>query len=205
MKKIAFLLAFISIVCQTGFAQTTLSPAAVLDKTVALISSAKGVEAAFTLSNSGYTGRGVIKSAGLKYSVTLPDVEVWYNGKDLYTYNKNSGETTIVSPTREEIEESNPLAYVAGAKKNYKVAFSTVKKPGKYVLELIPIAKGDIKRVTLTVNKSNFHPEKIVVEPSKGNPIASDITSFKTGSSFTSADFEYPKTKYPKAEIVDLR
>lgn len=188
------------------FAQNSMTPSQILSKTVNLITGSKGTEANFNITHSGYTGKGLIKSSGQKYNVVLPEVEVWYNGKELYTYNKSTQETTLVDPTADEIAESNPLAYVTSAQNKYNVAFSTVKKNGKYVLELTPKAKGEsIKRVTLTLNRSNFYPEKIVVEPVSGSPITSEITQFKTGLTLKPSDFEYPKSKYPRVEIVDLR
>ena len=57
----------------------------VLTKAVGIIANTKGVETKFTIYNSGYSGTGVIKSLGNKFNVTLPDVEIWYNGNDLYT------------------------------------------------------------------------------------------------------------------------
>ncbi|MCH5227852.1 MAG: outer-membrane lipoprotein carrier protein LolA [Muribaculaceae bacterium] len=187
-------------------AQGSLSPAQILAKAVSNISNSRGVEATFSVYNSGYSGKGVIKTQGNKYKVTLPDVEVWYNGKDMFTYNKRAAETTLVTPTPEEIAETNPLVYVANARKNYNVSFSTVKKQGKYVLELTPKVKGEeVKRVTLTLNNSTFSPEKIVVEPKRGNPITMEISSFKTGTNSSVSEFEYPKSKYPNVEIVDLR
>lgn len=186
-------------------AQTMSSPQELLNKAINVITNAKGIEAKFTINNSGYSGSGQVRSLSNKFSVTLPDVEVWYNGKDLYTYNKGTNETTVVNPTAEELAETNPLAYVTGANKNYNVAFSTVKKTDRNVLELTPKKKSNIKRITLTLKKSDNKPEKIVVEPSHGNPITAEITSFRTGISLSSSDFEYPRSKYPKAEIVDLR
>lgn len=177
----------------------------ILNKAVGVISNAKGVEAKFRVYNSGYSGNGEIKTLGNKFKVTLPDLEVWYNGKDMYTFNKNSNETTIVTPTAEELSESNPLAYVTSASKTYNVSFSTVKKTGKDVLELTPKNKGEIKRITLTLRKSDSVPEKIVVEPAGGNPITAEISSFKTAGNLSAADFEYPKSKFPKVEVIDLR
>lgn len=204
MKKFLILFALL-ILCLNGISAQDANPSNILSKTVNLISGAKGVEAKFTVYNSGYSGGGEIKTLGNKFKVTLPDVEVWYNGKDLYTYNKRTAETTVVTPTQEELSESNPLAYVTGAAGKYNVAFSTVKKTGKNVLELTPKTKGEIKRITLTLNKADGAPQKIVVEPSSGNPITADITSFKTGVTLSPADFEYPKSKYPKVELIDLR
>lgn len=186
-------------------AQTAVKPGEILGKTANIITTSKGVETDFKVYNSGYSGSGKIKVSGNKFTVMLPDVEVWYNGKDLYTYNKNTAETTVVNPTAEELRESNPLAYVVSAQKNYTITFSTVKKAGKYVLELTPKAKGEIKRITLTVDKNTYYPEKIVVEPAKGSPITADITGFRIMKSVNLSEFEYPHSKYPKVEIVDLR
>lgn len=185
--------------------QNNLSPQQILERVIKIISDAKGVEAKFTIYNSGYSGSGIIRSQGSKFNVSLPDVEVWYNGKDLYTYNKRTSETTIVIPTPEELAETNPLTYVTSASKSYNVAVSTVKKPNKDVLELTPKNKSEIKRITLTISQKDSKPEKIVVEPSHGNPISAEISSFKTGIELSSSQFEYPKSKYPKVEIVDLR
>ena len=205
MRK--FILLTIALVWGLGYimGQGNLTPSEVLSRTVTKISNAKGIEANFKIYNSGYSGGGTMKAMGSKFSVALPDVEIWYNGKDLYTYNKRTQETTIVEPTPEELAESNPLAYVTTASKNYVVKYSTVKKEGKYVLDLTPKTKGEIKRITVTINKTSFSPEKIVVEPSNGNPITADISAFKTAQSLSASEFEYPKSKYPKVEIVDLR
>ena len=203
MKKLFFLISFLSFLLP-GFSQTT--PDGILAKAVGVITQSKGVEARFSITNSGYSGSGVIKTSGSKFHVTLPEIEVWYNGKDLYTLNKNTEETTVVYPTLEELAESNPLAYVTGASKQYNVTYSTVKKKDRYVLELTPKKRGgDIKRITLTLRKTDYYPEKIVVEPVSGAPVAADIKSFKTGIVSSSNEFEYPKSKFPKYELVDLR
>lgn len=205
-RRLYTILITLSVCIFTLGAQTTMQPNQVLTKAVGVITNTRGVEAVFNITNAGQTGRGSIKNFGGKYKVTLPDAEVWYNGKDLYTYNKRAGETTVVTPTSEELAESNPLSYVVNAGKNYNVSFSTVKKKGKHVLELVPKSKSQaIKRVTLTLNGTNYYPEKIVVEPVKGSPVTTEIISFKTGVSAIAAEFEYPKAKYPKVELVDLR
>ena len=188
------------------FGQGNLTPQQILNKTSEAISNSKGVEANFTVTSSGYSSKGSIKTMGTKFQVSLPDVKVWFNGKDMYTYNDGTEETTVMVPTVEELSESNPLAYVTNASKTYKASFSTVKKTGCYVLELVPIKKNnEVKRITLTVRKTDYVPERIVIEPVGSAPVRADIASFKKGVSFTASEFEYPKSKYPKAEIVDLR
>ena len=206
MKKLIFIISFFLLCQPILYSQNSLSPEEILNKAISAVSNAKGVEAKFTIYNSGYSGSGSIKTLGNKFNVILPDVEVWFNGKDLFTYNKNSGETTIVIPTDEELLESNPLGYVTSASKKYGVTNSTVKKQGRYVLELLPKdKKNEIKRITLTLRQSDFMAEKIVVEPKNGTPITAEISSFKIGVSPSTSEFEYPRSKYPEVEIIDLR
>lgn len=205
MKRKIYISFILLVISMLGFAQGSLTPAQILDKTVKTMMNGKGIEANFTVSNSGYTGKGEIRANGTKFNVVLPEVEVWYDGKDLYTYNKNTQETTIVVPSIEELAQSNPLAYISNAPKKYNVKFSTVKKDGRYVLELTPKTKDEIKRITLTVKKNDYLPEKIVVEPASGTPVSAEISSFKTNVIINDTRFIYPKSKYPKAEIIDLR
>lgn len=206
MKKITFFLILLGISILNLNAQGTLTALQVLDKTSAVLTNPKGIDSKFTISGNGANGSGIIKTLGGKFNVKLPDVEIWYNGNDLFTYNKRSDETTVVYPTAEELAESNPLAYVYGAKKNYNVAYSTVKKNDRYVLELTPNSKrADVKRITLTIRSKDFVPEKMVLEPRSGSPVTIEISSCVIGSKAVASDFEYPKSKYPKAEIVDLR
>lgn len=187
-------------------AQGNLTAQQVLTKAAAVMSNSKGVEARFNVGSPGYSGAGVILSLSPKYHVSLPEAEVWFNGKELYTLNKNTDEVTVVYPTAEELAESNPMAYVSEAGANYNIAFSTVKKPGKYVLELTPKKKmSEVKRITLTLRQNDFVPEKIVIEPKSGSPVTAEINSFKTGVAVKNVEFEYPKGKYPKVEIIDLR
>lgn len=177
----------------------------VAQKAAAVISNSKSISANFTLSGNGRKSSGSVKNSGNKFSVILPEVSSWYNGISLYTYNPRTSETTVITPTATELMESNPLLYVKGAGQNFTYKFSPVKRNGKYVIDLFPKKdKSGIKKLTFTVNASNFHTEKIVVT-TQGGVMTIDVTSFVPGASIASGEFEYPKSKYPKSEIIDLR
>lgn len=177
----------------------------VAQKAASVISSTKGLTATFTISTNGKTAKGVVKSSGSKFSVIMPQMSSWYNGKTLYTYNPRTSETTVITPTAQELLESNPLLYVKGGAGGYTYKFSPVKRNGKYVIDLTPRSKRSaLKKLTFTINSSNYHVERIAVTTS-GMTTTVDVTSLKTGVVSPASDFEYPKAKYPKAEIVDLR
>ena len=118
MKKNFAIILCVMLSVLPALAQTKATADQVLAQAVSKISGAKGVTAQFSLSGSGISGSGTIKAQGGKFSVTMPGIQVWYNGKDLYTYNKKTSETTLVKPTAQELAEANPLAYVGNASKN---------------------------------------------------------------------------------------
>ncbi|MBD5358201.1 MAG: hypothetical protein HDR88_14620 [Bacteroides sp.] len=183
----------------------TLTPEQIAQKAASVISNSKSISAAFTLSGNGRKSTGTLKSSGNKFAVILPEVSSWYNGTFLYTYNPRIGETTVTTPTAVELMESNPLLYVKGGGSQYTYKFSPVKRNGKYVIDLFPMKdKSGVKKLTFTINSSNFHTEKIVVTTS-GGAMTIDVTSFIPGAGMSDSEFEYPKLKYPKAEIIDLR
>ncbi|MDE5883261.1 MAG: hypothetical protein K2H60_16185 [Muribaculaceae bacterium] len=182
-----------------------LTPEQVAQKAAAVITDAKGITATFTISANGRSSKGTIKSSGNKFSVLLPEVSSWYNGKDLYVYNQRTSETTVTVPTAQELLESNPLLYVKGGAGGYSYSFSPVKRTGKYVVDLVPRSKkSGIKKLTFTINAANFQTERIAVSVG-GGLTTIDVTSFKTSGALAASEFEYPRSQYPKAEVVDLR
>lgn len=178
----------------------------VVAKTASLVNGAKGLQATFTVSASGHSSKGSIKASGRKFTVEMPEVAYWYDGAALFTYNSRTSETTVVTPTASELAEANPLLYMNGIAGGYTAVFSKQKVAGRYVVEITPKStKSGIRKIVATVNASTFYPEKVSVTGS-GNVVSSLIvTSLKLNVSIPVSSFVYPKTRYPNAEIVDLR
>ncbi|MDE6299669.1 MAG: hypothetical protein K2M10_08520 [Muribaculaceae bacterium] len=190
--------------CNPAEAKAALTAREVAQKAAALVGDKRGVVATFTLTGNGRTTKGTVKTSGSKFTVQLPEASAWYNGKILYSYNPRVNETTMLTPTSQDLVEANPLLYINNASA-YNFSFSPVKRNGKYVVDLTPVKKNTgIKKITLTVNASTFHPEKISVTAGGGTSVIT-VTSFKTGVAISSSEFEYPRSKYPKTEIIDLR
>ena len=55
-----------------AMAQATLTPSQILGKVTGVITSGKGVEANFTVTQSGYTGKGQLRISGSKFNVRIP-------------------------------------------------------------------------------------------------------------------------------------
>lgn len=202
MRVLFLLLLFIMAGSQNIDAATA---SEVVKKAAAVVSGSKGIEVSFTLMSNGHSSKGVIKSLGSKFMVSMPEVSTWYNGKSLFTHNPRTMETTVTTPDSQELLESNPLLYIKGGISKYNCSFSKTKVRGKYVIDLVPVGvKSGLKKLTFTVNSANYKTEKIVVTASGGVSTVT-VNSLKTGVEIPSSVFEYPKSKYPDAEIVDLR
>lgn len=185
--------------------QAELTPEQVVTKASAVITGAKSLTVGFSVSTGGQTIKGTIKTCGNKFSVITPKVSSWYNGRDLYTYNSGSKETTVVTPTAHELVESNPLLYVRTGATNFKCSYATKQVAGKYVIELVPkTPRTGINKLTFTINQKTFWIEKIQMNATSSSSTV-DVTSFVVGSSLPASQFEYPKSKFPNVEIVDLR
>lgn len=182
-----------------------ITPQQVAQRAAAAVSGTKGLSAVFSISGDGMSSKGTIKSAGQKFSVITPHVSIWFNGKSMFTYNPRTSETTVTAPDAQELLESNPLLYVKGGASGYTCSFSQKRVSGKYMVDLKPRnARSGIKKLTFTVNAGNYHVEKIVIETASGKTVV-NVVSLKTGISPAMKEFEYPRSKFPKAEIIDLR
>lgn len=198
---LAIMLCFIS-----GQAQTTPTAQSVLAKSASLLTSGKGISADFEMKVGANTISGKVKGLGEKFAVESGAVKIWYNGRDMWTYNPRTSETTLTKPTTEELAESNPFMFVKMNTNNYTPQFSKTKDTATYVIELLPKSKrSDYKSITVYVDKNTYAPKQIKAIPASGSPITINIRNLKSNQTFQSLDFTYPSSSYPNSELIDLR
>lgn len=191
-----------------GCLNVSASPTAseIMNKAGATLKSAKGISGKFTLISGKNKLSGNIKVAGSKFAIESGASSSWYNGKQMWTYNPTSKETTLVIPTPAEINETNPLEYIKGYSNEYTASFASQKLAGKYSILLTPKKKRNtVKSVILILNSKTLKPEKLTVTMKSGTKSDILINSLDYNSALKSSDFEYPKSRYPKIPIVDLR
>lgn len=178
----------------------------VVAKAASAISSAKGISASFTLSTGKSSVKGTLKAAGRKFAIESRAMSAWYDGVALYSYNPHTAETTVTTPTAAELAETNPLLYVNSTPGAFSSSFASSMPKGKYVVNLVPKSrKNAIKKITVTLNASTFLPEKIVVAASGGAVSTCIVTSLDVRAKVPPSAFVYPRSRFPKTEIVDLR
>lgn len=177
----------------------------ILTDAAAKISKSSGLTASFSMTAGGHAISGSVKSSGKKFALLSNAASSWYDGKSLYTYNSASGETTIVKPSASELAESNPLSIIASAPQQFSASFAKKQTAGCSTLVLTPKGKGQgIKRAVLVVNSAKV-PSKLDITTDNGDRIVVTISNVKYGVSLPASTFVYPKSKYPKAVINDLR
>lgn len=206
MKRIASLLLLALVATLTAGICAAETADAVLKKAAAKISGGEGISANFTLVSGGLKVTGTIKGSGKKFAVESSASSTWYDGKSMWTYNSRSGETTVMTPSAQELAEANPLALVHSYGNLFTAAFAKTQKPGNKVIVLSPKSKKNgYKSVHVTISEANGLPAHLVIIPQSGQKIEVSISKATTGRTFSSSAFTYPKAKYPNAEIVDLR
>lgn len=177
-----------------------------LKKAAAAVNGAGGLSASFTLDYGRQTINGTLKTSGRKFALLTSASSTWYDGKSMWTYNANSNETTLMTPSQQELTEANPLSIVNSYSSSFTAAFAKSQTKGSKTIVLTPKSKQiGYKSVHVTIPDGSAFPSKLVVIPLSGQKVTVSISNVKSGLKLADNTFVYPKSKYPKAEIVDLR
>lgn len=179
---------------------------ALLRKAAAGINGTPGLSASFTLDYGSQKLTGSMKAAGKKFALQTSSTSTWYDGKYMWTYNAKNAETTLITPTLQEVAEANPLSIVNSYSANFTAAYAKKQTNGSKTIILTPKSKhSGYKSVHVTIPDGSVFPSKLVVIPSSGQKVTVYVTKVKSGQNLPDATFIYPKKKYPNVEIVDLR
>lgn len=182
------------------FMAAALSPQEVLKKAADKINTSAAITARF----NGST-HGTLTSSGKKFSIVANGFGIWYDGKNMWTYSSNAGETSLTSPTPQELLETNPLEIIKANAAKYTA--TKVKESGSlYTLKLTPKSKADnVKTATLVIDTSTWFPSGIDITFTNNSRFAVNISSITAGQSPAASAFVYPESAYPGVEVVDLR
>lgn len=197
---------FVMILGVTTSATAADTADAMLKKAASAINSSSGLTASFTLDYGSQKVSGTMKAAGKKFALQTSSTSTWYDGKNMWTYNANNAETTLMNPTAQEVAEANPLSIVKSYSANFTAVFAKGQTKGSKTIVLTPKSKQlGYKSVHVTIQDGSVYPSKLVIVPTSGQKVTVLITQVKSGQKLPESTFVYPKSKYPKVEIIDLR
>ena len=127
--------------------------------------------------------------------------KIYYDGTTQWAYNAEDAEVTIVEPTVEELNMTNPLRILARLSVDYE---GTVLPNGRNTVRLTPLsANNDIAEVTVTFSSQTGWPTKMTIITGAGRADIDNIA-------FTVSDAQTPVTafrfKMPQGiTTIDLR
>lgn len=178
----------------------------ILKKASAAINNANGLSASFNIDYGTQRLTGTLKTSGKMFVLQTSSSSTWYDGKNMWTFNAKNNETTLINPTAQEVAEANPLLLVNSYSMQFVASFAKNQTKGNKTILLTPKSKSiGYKSVMVTIPDGSNYPSMLVVVPSSGQTVKISISNVRTSQKFSNSTFVYPKSKYPKAEIVDLR
>jgi outer membrane lipoprotein carrier protein len=153
-----------------------------------------------------YAGNVLVK--GNKFRLKTAGQEIFNNGKDLYTFVKETNEVNISEFNANDDNDFSPIKIYSIYKKGYKYVFKEEKTEAGQsyeVVELSPTGKSNVSRIQIAVNKRDKSIKNWKVWDKSGKKTIFKIERFVPNAPATDANFNFDKNKYPGVEIVDLR
>jgi outer membrane lipoprotein-sorting protein len=187
----------------------------ILDKMSAKYKAMSSFSANFaygSVSTSGKKGRmstGSILAKGVKFKLNMAGQEIYNNGKELFTYVKETNEVNITEYDSSEDSPFSPSNIYTIYKKGYNYKFVKEENIGGKTLEiveLIPQNKdGNVNKIQIGVNKADQSIANWKIWDNGGKITVFEVSAFKPNVPASDASFTFNKGKYPGVEVIDLR
>lgn len=187
----------------------------ILDAVSAKFRSFKSVTAKFTLKSENAAGKvqgsksGIVNMKGGKYHIILATQEIFCDGNNTWTYDKNSNEVQINKFDGNSGTITPQKMFTDFYSKDFLIKGNgAVKLNGKPVeeIELTPIDKTKtFFKVLVDVDKGSHMVKQTKIFEKAGNRYTYSVGSMATNVALSDASFVFDAHKYPKVETVDLR
>lgn len=215
MEKIAILTALILLGTSWLWAQTSTEAKTILDKTYQQFEASNGVLLQYEAVTKNTKGKVVDSQKGSarvkdnKFQLDMTSMDVWFDGKTQWVHLRDLNEVNISNPTEQEVAAISPLALLTMYRSGFKLAApvkKTIKGKAVQSIKLTPTAKSSpYKHIVVAVNDKAFTIHQVQLTMSNGTVTTIDVTAYKEKQNFTDATFTFDKSKFSKAEIIDLR
>lgn len=215
MIKHLALLAVLAFTC-TAHAQDDPRSKAIIDKLISQNKAYTSFEADFsnrlvnTAAKLDQKQEGNVKVRGKLFRLTLTDNTVINDGKAIYTYNKKTNEVTISDPADMD-KELDPSKLFTVYETGFKSQFVEEKKDESgtmvQVIKLFPLdpTKKPYHTVIMTIDKAKLEPKTVKVLYKNGNEVTYTMKKFTPNVDMSDLVFTFDKSKFPGAEINDVR
>ncbi|UTA67452.1 MULTISPECIES: outer membrane lipoprotein carrier protein LolA [Emticicia] len=214
MKKLILIIGGL-VITSLAIAQKDPKATAILDEVSRKYQSMKSFNAAFTFGTEGNNARllestkGDVTVKGNKFHLKMAGQAVFTNGKDLYTYVKETNEVNITEYDPSTDEALSPTGILNLYKKGYKYVYAGETKEGAQVydnIELTPESKsGNIAKIQMKVDRKDKALKSWKIWDKSGKRTVFRVDKFVPNAPADEKLFTFDKKLYPGAEVVDLR
>jgi outer membrane lipoprotein-sorting protein len=155
--------------------------------------------------------KGEIIMKGEKYQLKLPQLglEVYCDGKNVWSYMKDANEVSITSMEDETAEMMNPSKLFTIYEKGFNYQFvqeTTVGGKQVYVIDLFPQTKEtEYSKIRVQIDKQQMLIKSAEMIGKEGNNYTVRIDNLKTNVQADDRTFVFDAAKHPGVEEVDLR
>jgi len=190
----------------------------ILDAASAKTKAYKSFKADFTYTMENKTEKinekqtGTLITKGNKFHLVLAGQEVFSDGKAIYTYIKDANEMQINAiPSEAESDETiSPNNIFTMYEKGFKYKYEKEEKIEAktfHIINLYPVKPKEktYHTITLSIDAATKQINKIKISGKDGTIFTYQIKTFEPDFVVDDTKFTFNKSKYPKAEIVDLR
>jgi outer membrane lipoprotein carrier protein len=215
MKKILVLTANLLIMSSLVMAQKDKKATAILDEMSKKYQTMKSFSAAFTYGIEGANAKltesykGDVTVKGAKFKLKMAGQEVFANGKDMYSYVKETNECSVTEFNPNEMDALSPTKIYSIYKKGYKYVFLEEVKEGSQFYEVVELSPEDksskVAKVQIKVNKKDKSVKSWKVWDKSGKRTVFRVDKFVPNTPADDQTFTFDKKKYPGVEVVDLR
>lgn len=176
----------------------------VIEATAKKLREMPSMTATFKVVQGRDASQGSLTVSGRSFTVTTPEMKIWYDGKTQWAYSPSAKEVNVTTPTAAEVAESNPLSVLTALTQSYTCRRLS-STPAVDKIELTPRNKTDISKAVISVNVSTGMPTEILAYRANGAVTKIQILAVKAGKKLPASTFRFNQKQYPGVEVVDLR
>ncbi len=209
-----FIFAIFTLLLSTPFLKAQTDATALLDKLNKKTKAYTSLEAAFTFSvlntsqKVNEVRKGTIKLKGEKYVLKMGEMDIFCNGKTVYTYSKEMNEAQVIPVAELDDDAMTPQNMFSIYEKGFKSKIKSSKtEGGKKItsIELYPTQpkEKDYTMVKMDVDETSMQIKRVEVMGKNGTKYIYAISSFAANKAMADADFEFQKANYPGVSILD--
>ncbi len=138
------------------------------------------------------------------YKLIIGEREIYYDGTDLWSYNKDISEVTV-SPYMEDEQEISLNNIWDIYQEGFKYILLSTNPNGNQVIDLDPIDRdGSYFKIRMIISRENRISSFTVFE-NTGNKYLYEITNFKEQADLTPDFFKFDPEDYEGIEVLDFR